>query len=117
MADSVMKRHLLLSDRWGYTTGVVLSATKQVWSKTGEKKYYDYIKSNVDEFVSPDGNIRTYRIEEYNLDQINAGKLLFLLYDQTGDERYKKAACLLRKQLQTQPRTSEGGFWHKQVYP
>jgi unsaturated rhamnogalacturonyl hydrolase len=88
-----------------------------VWLQTNERKYYEYIKRNIDEFVRPNGDIRTYRLEEYNLDQINEGKLLFLLYNETGDERYKKAACLLRKQLQTHPRTSEGGFWHKQIYP
>jgi hypothetical protein len=92
-------------------------AIKQVWLKTGEQKYYDYIKRNIDEFVGPNGDIRTYRLEEYNLDQINEGKLLFLLYDTTGDKRYKRAAYLLRKQLQTHPRTTEGGFWHKQIYP
>ncbi|MEJ2108227.1 MAG: glycoside hydrolase family 88 protein, partial [Acidiferrobacteraceae bacterium] len=117
MADSVIQRHPFLSDKWTYAAGVALSAIKQVWSKTGRKKYYDYIKSNIDEFVSADGDIRTYRIETYNLDQINAGKLLFLLYNQTGDERYEKAAYLLREQLQLQPRTSVGGFWHKQIYP
>ena len=117
MADSVMKRHPLLSRRWRYEAGVALTSIKQVWLKTSEKKYYDYIKSNIDEFVGPHGDIRTYRLEEYNLDQINEGKLLFLLYNETGDERYKKAACLLRKQLHTHPRTSAGGFWHKQIYP
>lgn len=117
MADSVMKRHPLLSRRWHYKPGVALMAIKQVWLKTGEQKYYDYIKRNIDEFVSPDGEIGTYRLEEYNLDQINEGKPLFLLYDATGDDRYKKAAYLLRKQLQTHPRTSAGGFWHKQIYP
>jgi rhamnogalacturonyl hydrolase YesR len=66
--------------------------------------------------VDADGNIRTYRLEEYNLDQINEGKLLFVLYETSGDERYKKAIHLLRKQLQTQPRTGEGGFWHKRIY-
>jgi unsaturated rhamnogalacturonyl hydrolase len=112
-----MKRHPLLSKRWRYEPGVVLLAIKQVWLKTGDQKYYDYIKRNMDEFVGPDGEIRTYRLEEYNLDQINEGKLLFLLYETTGDERYKNAAYLLRKQLQTQPRTSARGFWHKQIYP
>lgn len=92
-------------------------ALEQVWLKTSEQKVYDYIKRNIDEFVRPDGSIRTYRLEEYNLDQINEGKLLFFLHDTTGDERYKKAAYLLRKQLQTHPRTREGGFWHKQIYP
>jgi unsaturated rhamnogalacturonyl hydrolase len=117
MADSVMTRHPLLSERWHYEPGVVLLAIQQVWLKTGEQKYYDYIKRNMDEFVGPDGEIGTYRLEEYNLDQINEGKLLFLLYETTGDERYKNAAYLLREQLQTHPRTSAGGFWHKQIYP
>jgi unsaturated rhamnogalacturonyl hydrolase len=117
MADSVLKRHPLLSRRWHYEPGVALLALKQVWSKTSRQKVYDYIKRNIDEFVRPDGSIRTYRLEEYNLDQINEGKLLFFLHDTTGDERYKKAAYLLRKQLQTHPRTREGGFWHKQIYP
>jgi unsaturated rhamnogalacturonyl hydrolase len=117
MADSIMTRHPLLSKRWHYEPGVVLLAIQQVWLKTSEQKYYDYIKRNVDEFVGPDGEIGTYRLEEYNLDQINEGKLLFLLYETTGDERYKNAAYLLREQLRTHPRTTEGGFWHKQIYP
>jgi unsaturated rhamnogalacturonyl hydrolase len=117
MADSIMKRHPLLSRRWHYEPGVALLAIKQVWLKTGEQRYLNFIQRNLDEFVRPDGAIRTYRLEEYNLDQINEGKLLFLLYDETGAERYKRAAYLLRQQLRTQPRTKEGGFWHKQIYP
>jgi len=88
-----------------------------VWLRTGQQKYYGYIERNMDEFVTQDGEIGTYRLEEYSLDQINQGKLLFLLYEATGDERYKKAARLLREQLRTHPRTTEGGFWHKQIYP
>lgn len=117
MADSVMKRHAALSDRWRYEYGVVLKALEQVWLETGQQKYYDYIKENVDRFVDHEGNIQTYRLDEYNLDQINAGKILFRLYATAGDERYKKAAYLLREQLKCHPRTGEGGFWHKQIYP
>lgn len=117
MVDSVLKRHPLLAENWRYEAGVILTAVQQVWLKTKAPKYYDYLKTNVDEFVGPEGDIRTYRLEEYNLDQINEGKALFFLYDQTGDERYKGAASLLRQQLQTHPRTHEGGLWHKQIYP
>ena len=117
MADTVMARHPLLSRRWHYEPGVVLLAVYHLWLKTADQKYYDYVRSNIDEFVGPDGEIRTYHLDEYNIDQINEGKLLFPLYESTGDERYRQAAFLLRKQLETHPRTTEGGFWHKLVYP
>jgi unsaturated rhamnogalacturonyl hydrolase len=96
---------------------VVLKGFEQVWLDTGNKKYFEYIKRNVEQFVKPDGDIRTYNLQHYNLNQINSGKLLFRLYQETGDERYKQALHLLMKQLKTQPRTSEGGFWHKKIYP
>jgi unsaturated rhamnogalacturonyl hydrolase len=31
--------------------------------------------------------------------------------------KYKAAADSLRRQLRNQPRTREGGFWHKKIYP
>ena len=51
------------------------------------------------------------------LTTFNNGRILLLLYNVTGQEKYRKAAALLREQLKTHPRTSEGGFWHKQIYP
>jgi unsaturated rhamnogalacturonyl hydrolase len=115
MADSVMRRNVPF--RWHYENGVMHKAIEQVWLKTGDSKYYDYIKRDIDQLVSAEGNIKTYSIQEYNLDQINPGRTFFPLYSATGDERYRKAAYLLREQLRGQPRTSEGGFWHKKIYP
>jgi unsaturated rhamnogalacturonyl hydrolase len=116
MADSIMRRSSLLSRRWHYEPAVALLALQQVWAKTGEQRIFCFIRRNIDEFVRPDGTIRTYRLEDYNLDQINEGKLLFFLYEATGDERYKRAAFVLREQLRSHPRTREGGFWHKRIY-
>lgn len=117
MAESIMERHPLLKQRWHYELGTVLMGYQQLLDHTGDERYYDYIKRNIDEFVEPDGSIRTYTVEEFNLDQVNTGKLLFRLMDRTDDPRYEAAARLLRRQLAEHPRTSEGGFWHKQVYP
>jgi unsaturated rhamnogalacturonyl hydrolase len=117
MAESVMRRHVPLTDYWRYEYGVILRAVEQVWRKTGNEKLYDYVKENVDRFVGPAGDIDTYDSQEYNLDQVNPGTLLLPLYERTEDERYRKAACCLMEQLRNQPRTSEGGFWHKLIYP
>jgi unsaturated rhamnogalacturonyl hydrolase len=117
MADSAIARHSPASARWHYEHGLVLKAIEQVWRATGDAGYWRFIKDTVDLFIDSEGQIRTYRLEEYNLDQINPGKLLFPLYQATGDVRYKNAIALLRRQLAGQPRTNSGAFWHKQIYP
>jgi unsaturated rhamnogalacturonyl hydrolase len=76
-----------------------------------------YVRANMDRFVKPDGSIDGYDIKEFNLDEVSQGRLLFGLYERTKDARYKRALDTLRTQLRTQPRTPEGGFWHKQIYP
>lgn len=117
MADACQKRWPSLSDDWCFESGVVLKGIEQVWLDTDNKKVFEYIKYNIEQFVKPDGDICTYDLQDYDLDQINAGKLLFRLYQETGDERYRQALRLLMRQFKTQPRTSEGGFWYKKIYP
>jgi unsaturated rhamnogalacturonyl hydrolase len=124
LADSELKRQgdaLIFGKnpkaRWTYETGVFLKGLEAVSDRTGDSRYHDYVKSVIDSFLEPDGTIRTYKLEDYNLDNINCGKLLLTLFQKTGDEKYRSAAFLLRKQLEQQPRTKEGGFWHKQIYP
>ncbi|HJQ37495.1 MAG TPA: pectinesterase family protein [Thermoanaerobaculia bacterium] len=122
MADAVMKRNpdatTVDGNRWEYTPGLVMKAIFEVAQRTGEKKYWDYAKSYYDGFIAADGTIRGgYKKEDYNIDRINPGKPLFLLYEKTKDEKYRKAIEQLRQQMREHPRTSEGGFWHKQRYP
>ncbi|HEX6293443.1 MAG TPA: glycoside hydrolase family 88 protein [Herpetosiphonaceae bacterium] len=117
MADSVIARRAPESARWHYEDGLVLKALEQVWRATGRDRYWRFVKDTIDRFVDPDGTIRSYRLHEYNLDQINPGKVLFPLYEVTCDQRYRLAILHLRQQLASQPRTSSGGFWHKQIYP
>jgi len=103
--------------KWRYDQGVILEGIEGIWNATGEGKWYNYIQKSIDFYVQEDGTIKGYRPDEYNIDHVNNGKLLLLLYRVTGKDKYKKAADLLRDQLRTHPRTSEGGFWHKKVYP
>jgi len=103
--------------KWRYDQGVILKGMEAVWNATGDGKWFKYIQKSMDFYVKDDGSIKGYRPDEYNIDHINNGKLLLLLYQVTGKEKYKKAADLLRNQLKTHPRTKEGGFWHKKIYP
>lgn len=71
----------------------------------------------MDKFVQPDGSIRTYNLSDHNLDFILCGRNVLMLYRQTHEDKYLKAVQTLREQLRTQPRTFDGGFWHKKRYP
>lgn len=118
-AKSVMKRRPEINPKmkWEYEDGVVLEGMYLLWKQTGDREYLDYIQRNLDLFVDGVGNIPKYSLKEFNIDHVNNGKILLDLYKETRDERYKKAADLLREQLRRHPRTKEGSFWHKQIYP
>jgi len=124
MADSEMKRNpdpRLLDFRdkpkWEYTNGLICSAFLKVYDKTKDLKYYNYVKSYADSMITEDAEILTYKKTDYNIDRVNPGKFLMELYEQTGDQKYKMAIDTLRDQMRRHPRTSDGGFWHKKVYP
>ena len=105
--------------KWNYTTGLELKAILDVWAsrKDNDSSLFHYVESWYDRMIAEDGSILTYDIKKYNTDHVCPGKTLFQLYDITGKTKYRKAIELLRQQLEEHPRTSEGGFWHKQVYP
>ena len=107
----------LPSGKWTYDQGVILKGVEGVWMQTGDGKYFKYMQHCMDQFITADGNIKTYKADDYNLDNILCGRILLTLYKVTGSEKYYKAATQLREQLRGQPRVPEGGFWHKKRYP
>lgn len=124
MADSEIKRNpepwmldFSKAPKWNYCHGLELQAILQVWQKTGIGKYYDYAYEFADMMVESDGQIKTYKPHEYNIDRVNSGKFLFPVYEKSKEERFKKAIGLMRDQMKTHPRTKDGSFWHKKVYP
>lgn len=102
---------------WNYVDGCMILAMLEIYQVTGGKEYYDFADAFIDYRVAEDGTIAGYHVEEYNIDSVNAGKTLFALYALNGKEKYRKAIDLIYSQIQTQPRTEEGNFWHKKIYP
>lgn len=105
------------SPRWGYTHGCVAKSMLDLFDHTGDSTYYNYAKGYADTLIANNGVIKTYRIDKFNIDNINPGKILFRLYKSTGDAKYKMAIDTLARQMAIHPRTEEGGFWHKKIYP
>lgn len=102
---------------FGYGQGLATLAMLKVWQHTGDRKYLEYVVAWADTLINEAGEIHEYKVETYNIDYINSGKVLFEVYRQTGDEKYKKAMDRLVRQMKVHPRTHEGAFWHKLIYP
>ncbi|MDD3320303.1 MAG: glycoside hydrolase family 88 protein [Paludibacter sp.] len=124
MADSEIKRNpeSWMVDfspklKWDYCHGLELQSIFDVWKKTGNKKYFEYVNSYADTIIDNNGKIFGYKQLDYNIDRVNPGKMLFQLYGDTKTEKYLQSIEILRDQMKTHPRTSEGGFWHKKIYP
>jgi unsaturated rhamnogalacturonyl hydrolase len=124
MADSEMKRNpeaitldFVKRPKWNYTHGLVLTAFSKLWQQYQDSNYFNYIQKYYGFFIGDSGDIKDYNLKNYNIDKVNPGRGLLFLYNETKEEKYKKAALLLREQLRTHPRTSEGSFWHKKRYP
>lgn len=102
---------------WNYIDGCMLMALLEMARISGDMRYRDFVERFVDSFVLEDGSIRTWNRDKQTLDDINEGRVLFPLYAMTGKEKYRLAAQLLHEALEEQPRTHEGSFWHKKIYP
>jgi len=122
MAKSVMSRSDSLiwykdlpKPKWAYD----LAFLGQAVDKLGDQDtiFGNYARDYIDHFVNEDGSISGYKYFDYNLDNINPGKHLLTLYKRTGEVKYKIAIDKLMSQIQEQPVTSTGGFWHKKRYP
>lgn len=130
LADSELARKALLHRQGGWdenrkrkaafdydVVGLQPLAYHELAQITGEPRYAQVLPAVAGSYVTATGEILDYEFDEYNIDNINPGRNLILLYQETKEEKYQKAAALLRKQLATHPRTSEGAFWHKKKYP
>ncbi len=102
---------------WNYVDGCMMTALLSLYSITGDRQYFDFVDSFIGSFIGEDGSIRTFSEEKHTLDDINEGRVLFDLYRETKKEKYRLAAQTLRKALAHQPRTAEGNYWHKEIYP
>jgi len=102
--------------KWDYSAGLFTLSLLKLSKEARNPCYLKFAETAIGSFIMADGSIRGYNVAEYQLDALNPGRTVLALLPLTHDGRYPKAAKLLRQQLDTQPRTADGGFWHKQRY-
>lgn len=102
---------------WNYIDGCMMTSLIEMYKTTKENKYIEFVKKFIDYYVFEDGSIRGYDPNKYSTDDVCESKVLFDMYDITKEEKYLKAIELTYSQVANHPRTKEGNFWHKQIYP
>ncbi len=106
---------MLTNKGWEYNNGIILHGISKVYEKNRDPRYLAYIQRFADAFVTQEGTVDLG--PEHNLDTIQPGILLLFLYQETGGEKYRKAAEYVRGAFDRIPKNADGGFWHKTRYP
>ncbi len=122
MANSVIQRYDTLAfynNRtrigWSYDIAMLGMAIDELGNI--DPKYSAYMEDYMDTLVNEDGSIPRYRMDYFNIDFINPAKNLLILYKRTNNEKYKLALTQFIEQMEKHPKTPEGGYWHKKIYP
>ena len=114
VAETIMKRNPgtpgdVLAG-WSYWKAYTLLGFEMLWRTTGDRRYFDFIKRELDPFVDEHGNLVGVTLD--SLDNIMPGNVIVALYEHTGEERYRRAANTVRHAFDDYPRNADGGFWH-----
>lgn len=122
---SEMKRvpHSYLLDfsskpKWSYVMGIEMEGMLDTYEhyKEGNNAILDYLKEYPAKIIDEKGNITGYKYEDFNLDNVRTAKFILRMHNLFPTKGTEKALKTLFKQLQNQPRTKEGVYWHKAIY-
>ena len=122
---SEMKRvpHSYLLDysskpKWSYVMGIEMEGMLDTYEhyKEGNNAILDYLKEYPAKMIDEKGNITGYKYKDFNLDNVRTAKFILRMHNLFPTKGTEKALKTLFKQLQNQPRTKEGVYWHKAIY-
>lgn len=102
---------------WNYTPGLELKSFLDVYETYGGDDILKYVDDWYELCIEDSGRITYYNSGNYTVDKVCPARTMYQLIDITGKEKYRFAVDSMMTRLSQHPRTSEGAFWHKSVYP
>ena len=105
------------SRRWNYKNDICMLGLEKLLNVTGDECFRDALLGCGAALCDGQGNLNAWDDSAHNLDFVSFGKSLWILYDLTGNEAYRNAAFMIRRNLAAHPRTDTGNYWHKDIYP
>lgn len=102
--------------RWSYTMGIELESMLDTYLRYQDEAIMNYIKEYPEKMISSNGSITGYNYNDFNLDNVRTGRFILRMYQQNPRQQDWKAVNTMFQQLENQPRTNEGVWWHKAIY-
>lgn len=105
-------------NRWNYEYSYFLLGSYKLGKKINNPAFVQYPKRWLDGFINESGGFKSgvYDMKEHKLDDVIPARLAILFHQETEQPKYKSIVDTIVTQLTRQPKTKEGGYWHKQVY-
>lgn len=102
--------------KWSYVMGIELESMLDVWQRYQTPGVLDYLKAYPAKMIDEKGNITGYTYKDFNLDNVRTAKFIYRMNQLEPQKNLGIALRTLFKQLENQPRTKEGVYWHKAIY-
>lgn len=102
--------------RWSYVMGIEQEAMLDTYLAHKDKSIINYLKEYCDTMINSKGEITGYNYKDFNLDNVRPGRYVLRMNQLFPEKKNLKALQMLFKQLENQPRTDEGVWWHKAIY-
>ena len=102
--------------KWSYVMGIELESMLDTYLAYNDSKILDYVKAYPAKMIDEKGNITGYKYEDFNLDNVRTARFIYRMNQMEPQKNVQKALKTLFKQLEKQPRTKEGVWWHKAIY-
>ena len=102
--------------KWGYVVGIEQEAMLDTYLAYKDESIINYLKQYPAKMIDEKGNITGYKYEDFNLDNTRPGRYILRMNMLYPEKKQEKALKTIFKQLEKQPRTKDGVWWHKAIY-
>lgn len=89
---------------WNDADGSLLLGVRQMYEAVEDEKYISFIESYLSSSLTEEGTINNYPQDKKCADGISCGRILYFMYDRTGEEKYRKAIEFVMDRLRKYPK-------------
>lgn len=104
--------------KWSYVMGIEMEGMLDTYLTYKNEDILNYLKQYPAKMIDDMGNVTGYQYADFNLDNVRTAKFIYRMYQLSNEKRAGELTALntIFKQLEKQPRTKDGVWWHKAVY-